>query len=497
MDREAAGSCKVIAMIDGTGSQLRRVIEGQRRALELAAHGAPLSEVLSVVVRTIETLTSEEVLGSILILDDSGTRLLHGAAPSLPKAYNDAIHGIEIGPTVGSCGTAAFTRKPVFVKDITSDPLWASFKELAAEHGLRACWSIPVLSREGNVLATFAVYHRVVAEPTAEDLEVVELLGHTTGILLEQDRSTRRLRAQQEQRNAQMAALFEHAPAAIAVLRGPDHVFEVANARYTALLGGRALIGKGVREALPELEGQGLFELLDASYSSGAPYVGNATRVLFRRTPDGPLDEGFFDFVYQPIPGDDGKTDALLIVAFEVTELVRARLRAEESEELLKTFVDNLPELAWTALPDGHIDFYNRRWYEYTGTTFEEMQGWGWEKVHDPVLLPKVVERWKHSLTTGEPFEMEFTLRGSDGIPRWFLTRVAPVRNASGAITRWFGTNTNIDEIKASRALADAMAEQSRDTTEALLALRTAKEQAERRCAELEAQLRASSGGAQ
>ena len=131
------------------------------------------------------------------------------------------------------------------------------------------------------------------------------------------------------------------------------------------------------------------------------------------------------------------------------------------------TFIDNLPELAWTARPDGHIDYYNRRWYEYTGTTFEEMQGWGWEKVHDPQLLPKVVERWKHSLATGEPFEMEFTLRGADGdralVPH---ARRTAASDSSGTIVRWFGTNTNIDAIKASQALTEAMAEQSRETRE-------------------------------
>ena len=270
-------------------------------------------------------------------------------------------------------------------------------------------------------------------------------------------------------------------------------MFEVANPSYVELVGGRAVLGKTVRGAFPELEGQGLFELLDDVQQTGKPYVGRSQRVMLTRGPAGRLEEGFFDFVYQPVPGPDGRTDSVLVVAFEVTNLVKAKQeaeaaqrRAEASEHGLKTFIDNLPELAWTALPDGHIDYYNRRWYEYTGTTFEEMQGWGWEKVHDPELLPKVVERWKHSLATGEPFEMEFTLRGADGIARWFLTRVVPSRDSSGKIIRWFGTNTNIDEIKASLALTEAMAEQSRETEAALLEMRAAKEDAERRLAALE-----------
>jgi PAS domain S-box-containing protein len=114
--------------------------------------------------------------------------------------------------------------------------------------------------------------------------------------------------------------------------------------------------------------------------------------------------------------------------------------------------VDNLPELAWAARPDGHIDFYNRRWYAYTGTTPEQMEGWGWGQVHDPAVLPDVVARWRRSIETGEPFEMEFPLRGADGAFRWFLTRVSPLRDADGQIARWVGTNTDIHDRKGAEA---------------------------------------------
>jgi PAS domain S-box-containing protein len=151
-------------------------------------------------------------------------------------------------------------------------------------------------------------------------------------------------------------------------------------------------------------------------------------------------------FSRQPLPDD--ALEALGSVADTVAlGAERKRLEAALIEQgaLTRAIIDHQPELAWTALPDGHIDFYNRRWYEYTGTSFEEMQGWGWQKVHDPGVLPKVVERWQHSLATGEPFEMEFPLRGADGAFRWFLTRVRPLRGPDGSIARWFGTNTDVD----------------------------------------------------
>lgn len=482
------------------------VIAGQKRALELAVNGARLPDVLDVLVRTVEEQSTAGVLGSILLLDEDRKHLLHGAAPSLPKPYCDAIDGIEIGPTIGSCGTAAFTGQTTVVSDIQSDPLWKDFKGLAGEHGLRACWSTPVRASDGTVLATFALYHREVAVPTDRDREIVELLGHTAALVIERDLHARKraiaeaaLLAHARERVARIGALFEHAPAGIAVLRGADHVFDIANAAYVRLVGGRDVVGKPIREALPELSGQGIFELLDGVRRSGKPFVGRSLRVSIVRQPSRPPEDVYFDFVYQAIPDVSGasETDSILVVAFEVTSLVRAKeeaeaaqARAESSERALRTFIDNLPELAWTARPDGYIDYYNKRWYEYTGSTFEAMKGYGWERLHDPKLLPEVSAKWRHSLETGEPFEMEFTLLGADGMRRWFLTRIVPTRDERGDVVRWFGTNTNIDAIKASLALTEAMSEQSRETQRALLELRLAKERAEARVAELEAERR-------
>ena len=122
-----------------------------------------------------------------------------------------------------------------------------------------------------------------------------------------------------------------------------------------------------------------------------------------------------------------------------------------ESERQLRQLVENLPELAWSARADGYVDFFNRRWYEYTGTSFAEVEGWGWTAVHSPEVVDQVIERWTRSLDTGEPFEMEFPLRRADGVFRWFLTRVSPLRDGDGRITRWFGTSTDIDEARRTR----------------------------------------------
>ena len=159
------------------------------RVLELAIADSPLEETLSELIRIVEASSQTGVLGSILLLDPDGQHLRHGAAPSLPKAYCEAIDGAPIGPAVGSCGTAAFRGRPVFVSDIENDPLWAGFKELALSNGLRACWSTPIITAGPKVLGTFAMYHREPREATVRDLVLVDLVTHTAAMVIDRKRS--------------------------------------------------------------------------------------------------------------------------------------------------------------------------------------------------------------------------------------------------------------------------------------------------------------------
>ena len=115
-------------------------------------------------------------------------------------------------------------------------------------------------------------------------------------------------------------------------------------------------------------------------------------------------------------------------------------------EAQFRILVDLMPSLCWMASGDGWIFWYNRRWYEYTGTTPEQMKGWGWQSVHDPSILPQVVAKWRASIATGEPFEMTFPLKGKDGTFRLFLTRISPMAGADGTIVRWLGVNTDVTE---------------------------------------------------
>ena len=143
---------------------------------------------------------------------------------------------------------------------------------------------------------------------------------------------------------------------------------------------------------------------------------------------------------------------ALLVDAFnEMLNEIQTRDSAlQVSERQFRTMADSIPQMAWIAEADGKLSWYNHRWYDYTGSSPEEMLGWGWEAVHDPALLPEVRRRWRESILTGQPFEMIFPLRAEDGSFRDFLTLAMPVRDGRGKVARWFGTNTDITEQRRS-----------------------------------------------
>ena len=164
------------------------LLVGEKRLLEMIAKAEPLSDLLDFLTRLIES-QSKGSFCSVLLLDGDRKTLRHGAAPSLPLAYTNAIDGVSIGPTVGSCGTAAYTGKPVIVSDIGSDPLWKDYRELASGHDLRACWSVPIFSTKGAVLGTTAVYYRAPRTPSTPELDLIERVAHLAGIAIERKQS--------------------------------------------------------------------------------------------------------------------------------------------------------------------------------------------------------------------------------------------------------------------------------------------------------------------
>ena len=140
----------------------------------------------------------------------------------------------------------------------------------------------------------------------------------------------------------------------------------------------------------------------------------------------------------------------------DITERKQNEAALLESESRFRQLADSIPQLAWMARPDGWIFWYNQRWHDFTGTTPEEMEGWGWQSVHDPAQLPRIVESWKAALASEQPWQDMFPLRRHDGTFRIHLSRANPLRDANGRVTLWFGTNTDITELAQAQEAAQA-----------------------------------------
>lgn len=207
------------------------LLASETQVLEMVSAGVGLAEVLEKIVLGIEAM-SRETMASILLLDPDGLHVRYGAAPHLPEAYNRAIDGREIGPSAGSCGTAAFRRELVIVTDIETDPLWESYRDFALAHGLRACWSTPIQDPDGNVLGTFAMYYREPRRPQEKDIQLIERASHLAGIALGRKRTEDKLLESEQYHRT----LFNQSPIGLALAKMDGKLIDV-NPTFANIIG--------------------------------------------------------------------------------------------------------------------------------------------------------------------------------------------------------------------------------------------------------------------
>jgi len=400
---------------------------------------------------------------------------------------------------------------------------------------------------------------------------------------------------------SRLAGLLGRAPIAIAYLEGKDHRYKFVNDLYVRATGREResdLLGLPIHKALPELEGSGVYELLEGVFRTGIAYHGRDFKVSLRQASSGALEDRYFDFSYDPILSRKAEVEGIFVLAVDMTERVANRLLIEQSEQRLRlaqeaaevgtwewdpventrtlspemhrmygtdasateeeiyktwssrvypadwpqmryamaecqrtgtleleyryqhpewglryhhskgrrmvgssrffgvvgditnrkraedalsrreeefrSMADAMPQLVWMADPDGYVHWFNQRWYEYTGTTPDQNCGWGWRSVHDPQGLEQVLTKWNASLASGDPFEMVSRLKDKSGEYRPFLTRAVPLRDPVGAITRWFGTSTDISgefEIRREIQNSQAKLQEALDASQRLAAI--------------------------
>ena len=256
------------------------------------------------------------------------------------------------------------------------------------------------------------------------------------------------------------------APVAMNLFVGRDLLIELPNEAMLKFWDrGNGVISKPLREALPEMEGQPFLQILDDVFTTGVEY--NAQAAAADLVVDGKLGTYYFNLSYKPLHDTSGAVYAILAMAIDVSGQVLAQRAIEESELRFRTLTEAIAQMTWTNTPEGDVNFYNQRWYDYTGLDFEQTKAWGWQTVVHPDDLPNTLETYKKSLADGTIFEVENRYRrGSDGLYRWHLNRAIPMRDETGEIMLWVGTATDIHEQKQ---IATHLEEEVQARTEQLM----------------------------
>ena len=273
--------------------------------------------------------------------------------------------------------------------------------------------------------------------------------GTISGILVVCTEITEQVLARQqvEASEKQLRSLVENAPFPIGVYVGREMRILLANQSIMDIWGkGSNVVGKRYADILPELENQQIFAQLDRVYTTGTPFHANNQRIDL--LVDGNARPYYFNYIFTPLVDAQGQVYGVMNTAADITDLALAKQQIEESENRFRTLANSIDQLAWIAHADGWVYWFNERWYEYTGTTLEQMQGWGWQLVHHPDHHDRVVSFIREAWGRNQPFELTFPLRDKAGNYRWFLTRAYPIKDEQGQVIQWVGTNTDIDEQK-------------------------------------------------
>ncbi|MCC2957493.1 PAS domain S-box protein [Massilia sp. IC2-477] len=302
----------------------------------------------------------------------------------------------------------------------------------------------PVAAEDGSVLGVLALLTETTAKVRAERY----LAG-------EQDR---------------LRAMFAQAPGFMAMLLGPEHRYELVNEAYLGLVDRPDVVGRTVRDVLPEVAAQGFLALLDRVYASGQSHTGEATEIWLTAA-SGESCLHYLDFVFQPVREEGGAVIGIFVQGNDVTERVLAERALRESEARFRTFAQAMPNQVWGADAQGRLDWFNEKIYSYSGFSHADLAADGWGRMIHPGDLHAVRTRWTEAVATGTVFEADVRLRRHDGSYRWHLNRAVPLRGEHGLVVGWVGTNTDIEEQKNTAQRYAAL----NDDLQGQVALRTAE----------------------
>lgn len=360
-------------------------MKGQSEVLHLITQGKSLDTVMDRLIDWVEAQSNEGLIASILSIDETSNRLYHLAGKQLPNDYVEAINGLKIGPDAGSCGSAAYLKKPVIVDNIEESFLWKDYKEYALKHNLRSCWSTPLINNEGLLRGTFAVYYQVPKQPTEADKQLISLAAHTALIAIEHDHAERERRKTTEKEKQMIESLrkseerfqnlVQEATVGIAVLRGEDMTVDVVNKVYAKLIGltPELLLNKPIFSVVPHAE-KTFKPLLDNVRLTGDPLC--LYDQPYHVVVDGKDINGYLNIVYQPCREADGTISGVMALCHDVTEVVVSRKQLEQSEEQFRSLVMQAPvAIAVFRGKEFVAEIANDHYLPLVGKTREEFVG--------------------------------------------------------------------------------------------------------------------------
>lgn len=397
------------------------LIERERKVLGQIAAGLPLGEVLNDLLLSIEA-QSHDMRASVLFLSEDGQYMLHGAAPSLPAPYNEAIHGIAIGEGIGSCGTAAARGTPVYVDDIATSPLWQGYADLAIPHGLRACWSMPIKAADGKTLGTFAVYYGEPRSPNDGDIEAISIISQTVALAIERHRSDQRLlRSQDElrdlntylerkvnERATERSRTWLLSNDLLAVVNGQG-VIEASNPAWTIALGWSPEELHTTFLSFVHSQDVPGTEAVFTQAANGRPVSRFQNRFRHRN--------GRYRWMAWVAVLEDGK---VYCSGRDITsEKEQANSLAIRTQERDRAWGLS-QELLVIASPNGTLDEVNGRWTEQLGWSESELVGTTFSAYTHPDDLAGSLAAFANIFETPLTVPYEYRLRHKDGSYKWF-----------------------------------------------------------------------------
>ncbi len=398
---------------DITAEKRRDILQQQiSQTLEATAQRHPLPTILDLLIRAVEEF-APDLMASVLLLDAKTSQLRLGAAPSLPDAYNAAIDGISVGSGIGSCGTAAHEKRLVIVEDIATDPLWKDFKDLAAVHHLKACWSQPIMGHGERVLGTFALYYAETRQPTADELDLIRLAARIAGVVIEHAQVETALKQSEEQ----YRSLVESSEAVIAMFDF-DGTLLFANEIAAAQLGfsPQAMVGRNMRELFPP-------DVADFQLATLRDVIrtGHGTVPEARSHVSG--EDRWYRTSIQPIRTATGHITTALIHASDITQSRVMEEALRHSEAQFRQFMRYLPGAVFIMDSDARTLYCNELYASANGTTPQHIIGQRSQHYMPQAEAASLQRENEIVLRENRAVEFQHTQPGTDGLSYWLTIK--------------------------------------------------------------------------